>query len=278
MAAVYENKKTIFDFFVSNTLHPLPHLHKELELIHVKNGGCRAIANNKEYHLHSGDLFLAFPYQVHYFLDPVPGDYSVHAFPASILVSMDSIINNNELINNVFHIEDDSPEAILLNNIRNTRSSYSIAERCAFITLIMTRLLPRCQLSPLKQSSSQTLKNILEYCSNHYKENISLNTLAEKLHLNKYYISHSINQQLNMRLNTFINSLRVKAACSMLENTDIKIAEIAQTVGYETIRSFNRAFVEIIGTTPKQYRTQVQNRKIPSVFTDGIYIYQFCWQ
>ena len=263
MAAHYERKTSFLDFFLTEKLSPLPHLHKELELIYVIKGRSRAIVNRKVYDLSAGDVFLTFPYQVHYYLDCEPGEYCVHAFPASILLTSESIINNNELLNNVFHIDPESPEADLFSKIQLVENPHAIPERCAYLTLIMLSLLPKCQLVSLKQSSSLTVKSILEYCSQHYTENLSLDTLAASLHLNKYYISHCINNQLNMRLNTFINSLRIDEACRLLESTDRRIGDIAQSVGFETIRSFNRAFVEIIGNTPKEYRlNHLSNNRI----------------
>lgn len=256
MAAEYEQKTKLLDYFTSSHLSPLPHLHKELELIYVRKGSCRAVANRKVYQLTDGDVFLTFPYQVHYYLDATQGEYYIHAFPASVLTTMEGKINSNELIDNVLHIEDDGVEATYFQQIKNASGPYVIAERFAYLILIMAKLLPQCNMKSMMQSSSRTVRSILEYCGTHYAESLSLDTLAKQLHLNKYYISHSINSQINMRLSAFINSLRIDAACKMLQNSDKKIAEIAQTVGYETIRSFNRAFMDIVGSTPKEYRKQ----------------------
>ena len=254
MAAKYEQKKVLLDYFRAVDLSPLPHLHKELELIYVRSGAGKAVVNSKTYDLKTGDLFLAFPYQVHYYPESAPGEYYVHAFPASVLVTMADTVNGNELLNNVFHPEETSLVAEYLRRIIRAEGSYCVSQRCAYLTLIMAELLPQCKLLSLSKSSGMTLRRILEYCARHYSEDLSLDTLAEQLHLNKYYISHSINKQLNMRISTFINALRIEAACRLLQNTDNKVSEIAQAVGYETIRSFNRAFSDIIHMSPKEYR------------------------
>lgn len=254
MSVSYERKQTLVYLEHAHQLSPVPHLHKELELIYVHEGGSRATANRNTCQLRPGDVFLAFPYQVHYYQDSLIGHYSVLAFPSSILLTMENAVNSNELVNKVFHIEPGSPEEEFLFRIFDANGAYSIATRCAYISLLMTKLLPQCELIPLQKTSNQTVKNILEYCNKHYTEHLTLDTLAQNLHLNKYYISHSLNKQINMRLNTFVNSLRTEAACQMLKETDQKVSMIAQAVGYDTIRSFNRAFLEITGMTPKEYR------------------------
>lgn len=256
MAAQYEQKKSLLDYFRPTALSPLPHLHKELELIYVKRGAGKAVVNNRVYKLTTGDLFLTFPYQVHYYPDSETGEYYVHAFPASVLVTMANTVNTHELLGNLFHPEQDGLIVRYLNRIAAADGPYRTDCRCAYLTLILAELLPQCQLLSLTKSSGMTLRRILEYCGKHYAENLSLDTLAEQLHLNKYYISHSINEQLNMRISTFINSLRIEAACRLLQNSNQKISEVAQAVGYDTIRSFNRAFSDIIHMTPKEYRQQ----------------------
>lgn len=254
MSATYEQKTKLLDYFRATVLSPLPHLHKELELIYVKKGSGKAVVNSKTYKLRSGDLFLTFPYQVHYYPDSQQGEYYVHAFPASVLVTMADLVNNNELLTNLFHPEPASQISKYLDSIPQAQEPHVISKRCAFLTLILAELLPQCKLLSLTRSSSMTLRRILEHCAGHYTEDLSLDTLSKQLHLNKYYISHSINKQVNMHISTFINVLRIEAACRLLQNTEQKISEIAQAVGYETIRSFNRAFVDVMHMPPKEYR------------------------
>lgn len=263
MAAQYEQKKALLDYFQTSFLSPLPHLHKELELIYVRKGAGKAVVNNKAYELKNGDLFLTFPYQVHYYPESKAGEYYVHAFPASVLASIAETINSNELINNVFHVESGSLVEDYLDRIVCSNGPYNVSQRCAFLTLIMAELLPQCKLLSLSKSSSMTLRRILEYCARHYTEDLSLDSLANHLHLNKYYISHSINKQLNMRISTFINALRIEAACRHLQSSNKNITEVAQAVGYASIRSFNRAFLDIVRMTPKEYREHFSQENMP---------------
>ena len=52
--------------------------------------------------------------------------------------------------------------------------------------------------------------------------------------------------------------LRVSAACELLLETRGRIADISEEVGFGSIRSFNRAFLKIMGRTPKEYRENVK--------------------
>ena len=50
--------------------------------------------------------------------------------------------------------------------------------------------------------------------------------------------------------------LRIDKACDLLEETDKKTADISEDVGFGSIRTFNRAFLQISGITPLKYRNR----------------------
>ena len=101
---------------------------------------------------------------------------------------------------------------------------------------------------------SGALRSIVSFCSQNFSENLSLSLLEEKLHLNKYYISHLFSEKLGIRFNDYINSLRIFEACKMLVNSDLSVTEISEYVGFNTLRTFNRAFSKQTGYSPSEYR------------------------
>ena len=87
---------------------------------------------------------------------------------------------------------------------------------------------------------------------------LTLGEVAEQVHLSKYYISRLFNQKLKLSFSDYLNMLRVRRATRLLENTDKKIADISEDVGFGSIRSFNRAFLGIMKMTPIAFRQQCQ--------------------
>ena len=73
-----------------------------------------------------------------------------------------------------------------------------------------------------------------------------------------------MSNKLHIGFNDYINSLRVSNACKHLLKTDLSITEISEIVGFNTLRTFNRAFVKQMGITPSDYRTKKQSDKISS--------------
>jgi AraC-like DNA-binding protein len=67
--------------------------------------------------------------------------------------------------------------------------------------------------------------------------------------------------KLQIGFNDYINSLRVSNACKYLVKSEKSITEISEIVGFNTLRTFNRAFVKQMGTTPSKYRNEKKAEK-----------------
>ena len=101
---------------------------------------------------------------------------------------------------------------------------------------------------------NDTLGEIVGYCNKHFCEKLSLEMLERELHINRYYISHVINEKLGEGFNDYLNSLRVNKACRLLIESDKSIKEISDEVGFGTVRSFDRVFMRKKGETAREYR------------------------
>lgn len=87
-------------------------------------------------------------------------------------------------------------------------------------------------------------------------EKLTLKRLATAVGIPEYRVRRLINQKLGYRnFNDYINHLRIAEASNRLVNTpDEPILNISLDVGYRTLSSFNRAFRDIMSTTPTAYR------------------------
>ena len=109
---------------------------------------------------------------------------------------------------------------------------------------------------------SQDKKDILrakEYIEKHYMENLSLNVLAEEIHMNPYYFSSFFKKSTGENFKDYVNRIRVRHALPLLISTDMKTYEIAEKVGFGEVRIFNAAFQKIYQETPGSYRRRVSS-------------------
>ena len=92
------------------------------------------------------------------------------------------------------------------------------------------------------------------YLHDHLYKPITLLQAAEELEISQFRLSRICNQEIGIGFNAYLKSMRIAAAKRKLVFTDQSMPEIAESTGFETLRTFNRAFSEETNTTPRAYR------------------------
>ncbi len=250
--------------FVANPiidgLSPQPHIHPHLELIYLSGGTSVASLDGKEYLLEGGDLFVAFPNQIHFYHDRDRtgiGGY-VLIFAGELFPDFMELFKNKVAVDPVIkrdRLPEDLPQrfAQVFRKI-NSVNSYERIGAKGHMLAILADVMPLMRLTdtPVSQDS---IKSVLMYCMENYTEPLTLDTLARDLHLNKYYISHIFQKRMEIGFTEFVNSLRVEHACGLLSR-ERSVTEVAYASGFSSIRSFNRIFAEKTGMTPTEYIRQ----------------------
>ena len=133
----------------------------------------------------------------------------------------------------------------------NEQKRFAVA---GYLNLLFSEIVRHITFTEAVSSGEAVLKELLRYCEVNYASILSLDTVAEDLHVSKYYLSRLLNRKLHLNFNEYINSLRISRACQLLETTNKRTADISENVGFGSIRSFNRAFQYIMHITPVEYR------------------------
>ena len=251
------------------TLACAPHLHRELELIYFTEGESIAVADSARGTLHAGDVFLSFPNQVHSYIKTTGTEkYVIFILKADMIPEFSELFASGIPESPVISGAGNDPQIkmlfeLLIESCKNAGEgdAYAAAQRRGYLLALFSALLPRMKISKLSLGDSNTLRSIVAFCAQNYAENLSLSLLQERLHLNKYYISHLFNDKLKIRFNDYINALRINEACRFLANTESSITEISELVGFNTLRTFNRAFMKHVGSSPSDYRKRYSTVK-----------------
>lgn len=253
MNVLYEKKDKPIILMQTQRVSPLPHMHKEVEIVYVKKGSATAHADNECQEISNGDIFVSFPNQVHFYEKSTVGKYYVIIISPKVFYGIKELLYSNIPTKNTF-----AANKILKDYLKQFIARTTMADvsgSAGYINLVMSEILSNIELTPNIKSADGTLREIMDYCENHFYEEISLSSVAEGTHLSRCYISHLFGEKLSISFTDYINILRVNAACELLAETDKKISDISEDVGYGTIRSFNRAFVKIMGQSPQNYRS-----------------------
>ncbi len=95
-------------------------------------------------------------------------------------------------------------------------------------------------------------------------ENISLQSLAEKLNIQPYQLSQLLNEKMNQGFSDFINSYRIEEAKKILTGpggAEKKNTTVAFDVGFNSMTAFYKAFKKFTGMTPNQYKKEKHQGK-----------------
>lgn len=261
---LYENRKD--DIRVGTPLNRkghlqcMPHLHRHLEMVYMVKGDSVGYADTVRAEIHSDDIFLAFPNQIHFYETFAPEIYYLFIFSPDLIPEFAEVFSlslpKSPIVKNAGAQPEVKRLLMALVDIETQKKNTPYAKnlRRGYLLSLLSLIIPQMELEQVSISDSGALRAIVSYCTSNFSENLSLSLLEEKLHLNKYYISHLFSKKLGLRFNDYINSIRVSEACRYLLNTNNSITEISETVGFNTQRTFNRAFIKSMGMTPGEYR------------------------
>ena len=110
------------------------------------------------------------------------------------------------------------------------------------------------ELEPSDSRTSRECGLVRRYIDNHFKENLSLDQLAQLAHVNKYYLAHAFRREFNTSPINYLISRRVEESRFLLRETDHSMSIIAQMLGFSSPSYFSQCFRRVEGVSPLEYR------------------------
>lgn len=99
----------------------------------------------------------------------------------------------------------------------------------------------------------QDFQLLLSELEDRYSENINLEYAASRMNFSPSYFSRLFKKLTGTHFISYLNTIRVEQAASMIRNTDHRMIDIAFQCGFNNIRSFNRVFKDVTGFTPSAF-------------------------
>ena len=104
----------------------------------------------------------------------------------------------------------------------------------------------------------------LEACMNtdklYLNPKLTLQDVCAAIGTNRTYLSEYLNNVLNTTFYEYVNALRIRTACEIIDSMTAEnkrsMMDVSEISGFNSISTFNRSFVKITGTTPGQYQVR----------------------
>lgn len=107
-----------------------------------------------------------------------------------------------------------------------------------------------------KGVSSIDIQPIKNYIDDHFTEELSLESVAAALYMNKSYLSKRFKKTYGTTVNTYIQQMRITKAKGLLRFSNSSVEEIGIAVGYTDSNYFSRQFRKLESMSPSEYRKQ----------------------
>ena len=224
------------------------HLHHSFEFIAVHEGEMSVNIGDAQYMLTAGEGVLIFPEEIHS-LTSERSRHSLVIFSPDLIKSYYSRHPSEVLRNSMIQLP-----CYLLDELSTIDESASPIKIKA-VLYSLCALFDDAEYEKKIGAEAGLLHSIFDFLENNYNKKCTLATLGKELGYNASYLSRYFSEVTGIPFTAYANRHRISKACYLLRTTDKTILECACDCGYTSLRSFNRNFKEIIGLTPKEYRT-----------------------
>ncbi len=106
------------------------------------------------------------------------------------------------------------------------------------------------------------LVNLFEQEKLYLNPEITVSGVAARIYTNRTYLSRALNQRTSRNFNQFVNYYRIKEICEIfISSPDIKIQQLYEQCGFNTLSSFSSAFRINTGYTPAEWGREVRRKQ-----------------
>ncbi|MEY8355511.1 AraC family transcriptional regulator [Lachnospiraceae bacterium 54-53] len=253
--------------------HTMPdnHFHSTYEVYYLLEGERKFFIKDRTVVIKAGDLVIIHPNVLHRTAD---GNHSEHekiilnfkeefmpGAEGEFFQKLHPGLHEDYLVIHFSHHLKIIGEELLLQIVEEAqvrKAAYREYIQSLIIQLLIlsSRYLEEHAMEPFEYLTPmhERISEVVRYINDHYKGDLSLQYLADKFYVSPFYLSRAFKEVTGFTFVEYVNSVRVKEAKKLLEETNLKVYLIAAKAGYGSITHFGRVFKEITGHAPLYYR------------------------
>jgi len=109
---------------------------------------------------------------------------------------------------------------------------------------------------------SAMVQEMVDTIERDYARHLGLELFADRFKMTAQYISNVFSQELGVTFSNYLKTVRIEKAKELILETDMKIYEIACSVGYPDQKYFSKVFKEATGVSPKQFAMRANRNNL----------------
>lgn len=243
---------SVFRYRFHNDRYDYPmHIHHFTEIVVVLDGEIEILTEGRTELARAGDIAVISSFVMHGFRTPEHCNIWIAVFSNLYAGEFSGFLQTQRGIDMVF-----TPKPSLFAYLQDhwiyAENRSPLGDKAAIYTVLeaYNRLVPM-QDTPCNES---VLSSVFAYIHAHYKEPLTLSSVAHALGYSPNYISHQLGKIPNINFNTVLATVRIESAKTFMLSPNTSLLAIALECGFSNERSFYRSFQKIVGITPAKYR------------------------
>jgi len=182
--------------------------------------------------------------------DTVRGKYTVDTLKANIEIFLDNIV---ELYQNILKIEEE-----IIRKFKNLLTYPNIEAYFKDLTGWLTKINEEINSQLDDYKNKQKIQTAIKFIEDNYDKDLNMAVVSNYISMNYSLFSYLFKQYTGTNFVNYLKDLRINEAKKLLEETDLKVNEISQKVGYDNEKHFMKIFKSSCGISPSEYRKIIQ--------------------
>lgn len=249
---IREKNNKMFCSYRGKAIRTFFHFHSLLELYLVEEGAVDVWVNEHYRRMRCGEMAVSLSYDAHRYEPVDEAKCTVLIVP----------ISNYKEFNGKKMISPFVDDSKLFRGISQCcemiaeQKNRLIMEGCVSVALGL--LLQRIDLAEKPITSEMAgITQVLLYLNEHFKEDITLLSVASELGFSAGYLSRKFKETLGIGFNRYVSMLRLREAVLLLEKEE-PVSFCVYESGFRSVRTFYRTFEAELGCTPRQYLARMR--------------------
>ena len=269
----YESIADSSDFFIGKGIRTEPvqtmHHHHSYEIYCLISGQREYFIGDRTFTVSAGDLVLIPPKVMHRtdgegglrFLVHFTDTFLQRFFTSSVLTPLLGSLPT------VFRADAKEQDRILsILNTMLTEYNRSVQEQVPLNDLLISGYLYHILFTmahtnnddTFQSKSDDRISQIIQYINENYNHITDIEQIAERFFISKYHLCRYFRKNLGISLVTYLNTIKIREACSMIKNGCSNMTEVAILCGFNSSSYFCKVFKKEKGISPTEFRKSMK--------------------